>query len=132
MPPHAQSGAPAAWLVGATGAQPGRPREFDNRYFLDDSVLPGPGVLRRHGLERVVYVVSDAADEPLADLEGYFAGLLLEGIAVFRVGLASADASLTPFSSPRKARPLARASFRRSAVGGFGTLVPEPSSGGSG
>lgn len=67
-----------------------------------------------------------------ADLEGYFGELLLEGIAVFRVGLASADASLTPFSSPRHARPLARFDYRRSAVGGFGTLVPEPSSGGSG
>jgi hypothetical protein len=88
-------------------------------------------VLRRHGIERVVYFAPSAADEPLADLEGYFGELLLEGFAVFRVGLGP-DARLSPFSSPRKARPLSRSSYRRSAVGGFGTLVPEPSSGGGG
>ena len=114
------------------GERPGRPREFDNRYFLDDSVLPGPGVLRRHGLERVVYVVPAAEDQPLADLEGYFAELLLEGIAVSRVAIDDPNASLTPLASPRSARPLSRWSYRRSAVGGFGTLVPEPSSGGGG
>jgi hypothetical protein len=126
--------APPLWICERErlGERPGRPREFDNRYYLDDSVLPGPGVLRRHGLERVVYVAPAASDPPLADLEGYFGELLLEGIAVFRVGLAVADARLSPFSSPSKARPVSRASYRRSAVGGFGTLVPEPSSGSGG
>jgi len=126
--------APPLWICERErlGERPGRPREFDNRYFLDDSVLPGPGVLRRHGLERVVYVVAAPQSQPLADLEGYFADLLLEGIAVYRVGLTSPNASLLPFSSTRRARPLNRSSYRRSAVGGFGTLVPEPSSGGSG
>lgn len=114
------------------GERPGRPREFDNRYFHDDSVLPGPGVLRRHGIERVVYVVPAATDAPLADLEGYFGELLLAGIAVFRVSLDAADASLEPFTSPRTPRRLNRSGYRRSAVGGFGTLVPEPSSGSGG
>jgi hypothetical protein len=126
--------APPLWICERErlGERPGRPREFDNRYFLDDSVLPGPGVLRRHGIERVVYVVHAPQSQPLADLEGYFADLLLDGIAVYRIGLASPNASLLPFSSPRGARPLNRSSYRRSAVGGFGTLVPEPSSGGGG
>lgn len=126
--------APPVWICERErlGERPGRPLEFDNRYFLDDSVLPGPGVLRRHGLERVVYVVPTAADEPIADVVDYFGELLVAGIPVFRVGLDVADAPLMPFASPRGARPLVRASYRRSAVGGFGTLVPEPSSGGSG
>jgi hypothetical protein len=126
--------APPLWICERErlGERPGRPREFDNRYYLDDSVLPGPGVLRRHGIERVVYVVPDAADQPMADVEGYFGELLLAGIDVFRVGLGAADARVVPFASRRTARPLKRTGYRRSAVGGFGTLVPEPSSGGSG
>jgi hypothetical protein len=126
--------APPLWICERErlGERPGRPREFDNRYFLDDSVLPGPGVLGRYGLERVVYVVPEAGDEPLADLEGYFGELLLAGIPVLRIGLSSTTSTLTPLSSRRAPRPLPRSSYRRSAVGGFGTLVPEPSSGGSG
>jgi hypothetical protein len=126
--------APPVWICERErlGERPGRPREFDNRYFLDDSVLPGPGVLRRHGIERVVYVVPTAGDEPIADVVDYFGELLLAGIAVYRVGLDAADAPLEAFVSSRGARPLQRAGYHRSAVGGFGTLVPEPSSGGSG
>ena len=126
--------APPLWICERErlGERPGRPREFDNRYFLDDSVLVGPTVLRRHGLDRVVYVTPTTDDAPLADVEGYFGELLLEGIAVFRVGLDAPDAALATFSSPRKARTLNRSSYRRSAVGGFGTLVPEPSSGSGG
>jgi hypothetical protein len=126
--------APPLWICERErlGERPGRPREFDNRYFLDDSVLPGPGVLGRYGLERVVYVVPEADDEPLADLEGYFGELLLAGIPVLRIGLNSGGSTLTPLSSRRAPRPLTPSSYRRSAVGGFGTLVPEPSSGGSG
>jgi hypothetical protein len=126
--------APPLWICERErlGERPGRPNEFDNRYFLDDSVLPGPGVLSRYGIERVVYVVPNVDDEPLADLEGYFGELLLAGIAVLRLGLTPEGSSLMPFSSRRSPRPIPRWTYRRSAVGGFGTLVPEPSSGGSG
>ena len=127
--------APPVWICERErlGARRGRPREFDNRYFLDDSVLPGTAVLRRHGLERVVYVAPSAAAEPIADVVDYFAELLLEGIAVYRVGIDSEGAPIEPFASTPGARPsLVRAGYHRSAVGGFGTLVPEPSSGGSG
>ena len=62
----------------------------------------------------------------------YFADLLVEGIAVYQVGLDLADATVAPFASPRRPGRIVRASYRRSAVGGLGTLVSEPSSGGSG
>jgi len=58
--------------------------------------------------------------------------LLLKGISIVRLGLASNSSMLTPFSSPRKARPPSRSSYRHHAVGGFGTIEPEPSSGGRG
>ena len=132
--PRIEPDAPPLWICERErlGERRGRPREFDNRYFLDDSVLPGPAVLRRHGLERVVYVVPTASDDAIADLEPYFGELLAAGIGVFRVGLDVANARIEPFSSRRHPRRVDRATYRRSAVGGFGTLIPEPSSGGSG
>lgn len=114
------------------GERPGRPSEFDNRYYLDDSILPGPGVLARHGIERVVYVVPEQDDDPLADLESYFAELLQAGITVLRLALASEGATPQPLASPPSPRRPPRLGYYRSSAGGFGSHVPEPSSGSSG
>ena len=126
--------APPHWICDRErlGERPGRPSEFDNRYYLDDSILPGPGVLARNGIERVVYVVPEASDDPLADLEAYLAELLLAGIAVLRLALDSEGARPQPLASPPVPRRPPRVGFRRSSAGGFGTHVPAPSSGSSG
>ncbi len=126
--------APPLWVCDRErlGERPGRPNEFDNRYFLDDSVLPGPGVLAGNGVQRVVYVVPGPSDVPLADLELYFSELLAAGLEVLRVVLADPAAEARPLSSPPSPRPPPRKGYRRSSAGGFGTHVPEPSSGGGG
>jgi hypothetical protein len=120
------------------GERAARPTEFDNRYFLLESDLPSGPVLRRHGVERVVYVARERRDAD--DLNGY----LHELSRFVRVEMAEASTSSwsvgmpTPFAVALRKTPYSTATdpafrgFRRNRVGGFGVLVPEPSSGGSG
>jgi hypothetical protein len=131
---HLRPDSPPVWICDAErlGGRPGQPGEFDNRYYLDDSILPGPMLLRRAGVSRVVYVTSGLAEIPVLDLEGYFADLLSAGIPVLHVDLSTPDAEPLPLSMPRKRRKMSRKGYRRSGAGGFGSEVPQPSEGGGG
>jgi hypothetical protein len=126
-------GSPPAWLCDRQrlGERPGRPGEFDNRYFLDDSLLPGPGLLRQAGIRRAVYLTAGGGDPPLADVDPYFQDLERAGIEVRHAALEDPELGLAPLPARRPAQ-LLPASFRRSSAGGFGTVVPQPSQGGSG
>jgi hypothetical protein len=126
--------APPLWICDSErlGAAPGAPGEFDNRYFLDDSILPGPGFLARAGIRRVVYLASGNTDIPILDLEECFSDLLAAGFPVDYALISDPAFQLRPFSAPPTPRRPKTSSFRRSAAGGFGTEVPEPSSGGGG
>jgi hypothetical protein len=125
---------PPLWICDSQrlGGSPGRPGEFDNRYYLDDSILPGAGLLRREGISRVVYVTMGGEDGPVLDLEAYFAELLKAGLPVLHAELMTPDAEPRAFAAPSKSRKPPRTGFHRSAAGGFGSDVPEPSSGSSG
>jgi hypothetical protein len=116
------------------GHRVGTPGDFDNRYYLDDSILPGPALLRSHGIRRVVYVTLAAPPEqtPLLDLQSPFAELLTAGFPVEHVELASGSLEPRPFASSPGRRRIAKSTFFRSGAGGFGSDVPEPSSGGGG
>jgi hypothetical protein len=126
--------APPLWICDCErlGTREGSPGEFDNRYFLDDSILPGPGYLARAGIRRVVYLASRSWDLPTMDLEGCFSDLLAAGLSVDYALISDPSFQLRPFAAPRVPRKPKTSSFRRSAAGGFGTEVPEPSSGGGG
>lgn len=128
------SDAPPVWICDSDrlGTRPGLPGEFDNRYFLDDSSVPGPGVLRRAGIRRVVYISRGGGDVPVHDLEAYLGELLLAGIELLHAPITNPELQPVPLSSPRSPRPAPRDGFHRSAAGGFGSVVPQPSSGGSG
>ncbi len=130
-----EADAPPLWICDSRrlGTRTGRPGEFDNRYFLDDSILPGPGFLARNGVERVVYLHAEVASPPVSDLENYFGDLLTAGIPVLHLGLPAgpeAKPAVLVGDALRRRRP--PKGFRRSAAGGFGTTVPEPSSGSGG
>ena len=126
-----QPAAPPLWICDRErlGTRPGRPRQFDNRYYLDDSLLPGPGALREAGIEHIVCLVPEAADLPTEDLAAYFEGLRKEGFARIH-GAAPADPDLGVFSFPEKGRAgrFSGLGYQRSAAGGFGRLIPEESS----
>jgi hypothetical protein len=125
------AGAPPLWLCDRErlGERVGRPGDFDNRYFLDDSLLPGVSVLRQAGIQRVVYLTAASGDLTLSDLSPYFTRLEQAGISAHHALLADPALELHPLPAARRI-PLDESSFRRSAAGGFGTTVPQPSEGG--
>ena len=113
------------------GTRPGSPREFDNRYFLDDSILPSGETLRRTGIRQIICVVPQREDQPRDDLRAYFRDLRREGFeAIF--GAAWSDHGMETFSFPDSVFQVKfkQSGFRRSDAGGFGQLIPEPSSSG--
>ncbi len=136
--------APPIWICDAMrlGTRKGRPGEFDNRYYLDDSILPTPRVLAGAGIGRVVYL-GWAGDEegpdapaqgphvPLADLVEWFTELLTGGLEIHHVPIWDPEFRLRPFQAPARRPAFSTKDYRRSAAGGFGTEVPEPSSSGS-
>lgn len=133
--------APPVFLADSAriGAANVKPRDFDNRYYLLETDLPSGATLAARGIETLVYV-HDPGDVPPEsdDLNGY----LHEAAKRVRVQHASVsfvswgfhepaplDVAIrkTPFTTTRD--PAFRG-YRRNAAGGFGVLVPEPSSGG--
>lgn len=137
--------APPVFMADATRIGPAtvKPRDFDNRYFLLETDLPSGAALATRGIERLVYVragwTAPPAHEDADDLNAW----LHETSKRVQVHLA--HASTTRWFLPETTRPMelsvrktpfsttrdpAFKGFRRNAAGGFGVLVPEPSSGG--
>ncbi len=125
-----QAASPPAWVCDRDrlGTRSGRPNEFDNRYFLDDSILPGPELLRAAGIGTLVYVAEHPSQEETADLSAYFRLLEQRGFQLLRAGI---DDDAT-WQHPQPFRPLQKpfrqTGFMRSSAGGFGAPIPEPSS----
>jgi hypothetical protein len=133
--PRLSEESPPVWICdsGRLGGQKGKPGEFDNRYFLDDTILPAPAFLRKQGISRVVYVSALPVSEvPIADLDGYFIELSKAGFPIFQVDVSDPQLQPSPWDVRPKPRAVSKGEFGRSAAGGFGTDVPHPSSGGGG
>lgn len=126
-------------------------RDFDNRYFHMESDLPSPTLLRRGGISRVLYVAPDAGaqasgaaatPQPQPDMDDLNAWLREVRKTLGALEVAYADATAWRFGGGGDFAPAARktvfntvkdpafAGFRRSAAGGFGRIIPEPSSSG--
>jgi hypothetical protein len=128
---HPDQPAPVAWLCDSQrlGTRKGNPGEYDNRYYIEDAVMPGPNYLRERGIVRIVYL--GAEGRPVSpDLAEH----LLE---YRRKGFVTAGAVLSAEGewSPLRELELAATRFNRTgyllaAGGGFGATVPHPSSGG--
>ncbi len=124
---------PPVWICDRQrlAPQPGKPGVFDNRYYLDESAVPGPEALRAAGLTRIYCVVPRREDRPSDDLCAYFRDLRQLGVLDIQ-GVALNDANLKPFAFAESVFQITfnSMSYGRSAAGGFGVLIPEPSSGG--
>lgn len=123
--------APVAWLcdAGRLGTRAGKPGEFDNRYYIEDALIPGPILLRSQGVSKIVYVSTQLGDVK-ADIAVH---LRQYGTDNFQVcnAIAQDDGSLgdpVPLDLPLKG--FSTTGFFRSSAGGFGAPVPHPSSGG--
>lgn len=133
--------APPVWLCdsrrlgkGKTSPSPG---EFDNRYYIDNSILPGIDSLRSGGIRRVVYLSEAMGSGPLGDLDAppdvasFVADVFDAGLTVEQVALGHKGSWTNPV--PVQQRPfetdLPVRGFSRSDMGGFGKVIPEPSEG---
>ncbi|TVP47896.1 MAG: hypothetical protein EA350_04190 [Gemmatimonadales bacterium] len=138
------SDAPPLWICDAMrlGTRTGTAGDFDNRYYLDDSILPTPRVLQGAGIRRVVYLGLDGGESgadapaqgpaiPLADLVEWFTELLGGGIEILHVPVSDPELRPRTFQGPIRRPKFSTKGYRRSAAGGFGTEIPEPSSSGS-
>ena len=124
---------PPIWLCDRNrlGTRQANVKEFDNRYYLDDSILPSPETLRKNGVEQIICVVPTSLDKPREDLCAYFRDLRKEGFNEI-YGAAFQDPELSLFRFPETVFTIdfKQSGFKRNDAGGFGLLIPEPSSSG--
>lgn len=110
------------------------PGDFDNRYYIDDSILPGEALLRRLGVRQLVFFGQSEATEPSADLTPFINECARGGMRLLTVALDNPQswAVPLPMRPPTEVR-LSALAFPKSQVGGFGRRIPVPSesSGGS-
>lgn len=117
-----------------TGHKP-PPGGFDNRYIIEDRLLPGPLLLRAARIRKVIYVSPAPGTLPSEDLRHYLDELTPKGIPVATVATASAETWMQEQPYVRKfVTPSGWSQMSlglmRSSAGGFGGFVPQPSSGG--
>ncbi|MCC5866748.1 MAG: hypothetical protein JJU31_16630 [Wenzhouxiangella sp.] len=128
--------APGVWMCDSrrlVAMRPG-PGNFDNRYYIDDSILPGPALLASQNISRVVLVSLSIQNDPADDLCSFLHDCHGRGVSLSRVALESPETWALPVPmAPPKAVRLAGWKYPKSQVGGFGVKVPVPSesSGGS-
>jgi hypothetical protein len=134
LPPEA----PPAFLVDALRSGVGQlrtPRRFDNRWAVLPQDFPSASLLLSRGVQRAL-LVQDRRDQPRDDLAHVLrrwqeAGI---GVDVMEVGFSEGPRPIT-VDKPSRFRwlfytALVIAGLRRNSAGGFGGLIPEPSSGG--
>jgi hypothetical protein len=128
--PYLQPDAAPLWICDRNrlGTQPGRPKQFDNRYFLDDSILPSAKTLKEADIRHIICVMPTPAHRPCDDLRAYFRDLKKEGFQIDAAALS--DPALTLFELPPATFQVdfTQHGYQRSSAGGFGRLIPEPSS----
>ena len=105
---------------------------FDNRYYIDDSILPGMKVLKQANIRAVVYVAPHSNSKVSPDLVPFLIEAAKEGLELRQVLAAERESWVqpVPMKVPSKV-PLPIYSYKRTDLGGFGKLIPEPSEGGS-
>lgn len=127
--------APPAFLLNAdrldNAAGATKPGRYDNRWCVVPQDMPSAGYLMGEGIKQII-VVSDKVRD---DLSHVLCRYQDAGIAILRApDLATAPMPVT-VSKPAFYRSLlyrlqAFSGLRRNSVGGFGAIVPNPSSGG--
>jgi len=131
--------APPAFLLDsrrqapAFNASPGR---FDNRWIIFPQDFPSANFLRSQGISRVLLIQTDALRPPQEDLTHVLRRWQEAGLLV-SVATPESAGNPQPLTVARPSRfralwyvALAIAGLRRNSAGGFGSIVPQPSSGG--
>lgn len=126
--------APPLWICDRArlGTRGGLPHEFDNRYYLDDSSLPAPEIIKQAGISQIICIVPEPLQPPRDDLRTYFRDLREDGFTQIH-GVALNNPQLTLFEFPARTYDIKfrKTGYQRSGAGGFGQLIPDPGSGSS-
>ncbi len=99
---------------------------YDNRYYIDDSLLPDMYTLKQEHISRIVYVSPEADKNVENDLTHFLADAADESIELFNLGIDNPDTWVEPIPMEAPFRlqvPTSEFSPRRS--GGFGKHIPE-------
>jgi hypothetical protein len=117
-------------LLGYAG--PGR---YDNRWAILPQDFPSSGMLLQHNIQTIL-VVQEQLNQPAEDLRHVLKRWQDAGIEIVVLPVTHpTDATKMEISTPSHFRSifyraLVLLGLRRNSAGGFGALVPEPSSGG--
>jgi hypothetical protein len=132
--------APPAFLVDSRRMNtdvPLLPGNFDNRYIMLPQDFPSAGFLKAHGISRVIWIRTTPTASRLAkdDLAHILRRWQEGGLAIFEFHIA--DYQPHPIDVPKPPmfrnifhRALSTMGLRRNNAGGFGAVIPHPSSGG--
>jgi hypothetical protein len=135
--------APPAFLLDSKRMEPDRsltPGNFDNRYVILPQDFPSAGYLRAHGISRMIWIPQPAgpmigARSPRDDLAHVLRRWQEGGVEIFGTSLETGRTERLEVKKPAWFRSLfyrgmVLAGLRRSSAGGFGGIIPQPSSGG--
>lgn len=122
---------PAAWLCDSErfGAKPGTPGQFDNRYYIEDGVIPGPNYLRSRGISKIIYVTNPSGTLK-ADISVHLKTFEKAGYFVGQAVVSEEGVLHAPVVMDIPERTFTSTGFFKSSAGGFGAPVPHPSSSG--
>ncbi len=127
--------APGIWLCDnrrLVANKPG-PGDFDNRYYIDESILPGPALLAQHKVSRVVYVNQNTQNDASDDLRSFLNQCRGGGMSLSQMALEQPETWAVPLPLvPGPSVRLSGLKYPKSQVGGFGVKVPVPSEGSGG
>jgi len=135
--------APPAFLVDSKRMDPDVPLfpgNFDNRYLMLPQDFPSAGFLKSHGISRVLWIRTAPGeirfDRSLKeDLAHVLRRWQEGGLEILEWHLGNAEARHIDVPKPSYfrnvfQRALATMGLRRNNAGGFGGIIPQPSSGG--
>jgi len=115
-----------------------KPRAFDNRWLVFPQDFPSVNTLLAQGIRRAV-LVQQGRSAPQSDLAHVLLRWQRGGISVLALDLADTTQAVRGPTAIEVKRPsrfrflayrlLATLGLRRSSAGGFGSVVPQPSSG---
>lgn len=132
--------APPVFLLDANrnkAAVPPAPGRFDNRWVVFPQDFPSANFLLAHGIRRVVLLQGqDRGDQPSQDLAHVLRRWQEAGLELY-VQDPAGDRAPAPLDVKRPSafrsllyRALAVTGLKRNSAGGFGSVIPQPSSGG--
>ena len=138
-PEHTPPGAPPAFLLDARRTKPERPvlpGTYDNRLLVFPQDFPSARFMREKGVERITLLSATA--RPADDLAHVLLRWQEAGLTICHAhpddprSLQAVEVHRPPRYRWVWYRLLAVLGLRRNAAGGFGAVVPQPSSGGGG